>query len=128
MDVVEDQTQATAVVQRQLDAYNARDIDAFMACWADDCEYYEFPDRLLASRAAEIRARHLVRFLEPDLFGRLIRRVAAAGLVIDKEVVTRNFPEGRGEVDVIAIYQVAQGRIAKAWFRMGAPRPLATKA
>lgn len=26
------------VVQQQLDAYNARDIDAFMACWADDAQ------------------------------------------------------------------------------------------
>ena len=35
------------VVQQQLDAYNARDIDAFMACWADDAQYYEHPDTLL---------------------------------------------------------------------------------
>ena len=27
------------IVQQQLDAYNARDIDAFMACWADDALY-----------------------------------------------------------------------------------------
>lgn len=45
-------------VQRQLDAYNARDIDAFMPWWSEDGHYYEFPDRLLARGAAEIRARH----------------------------------------------------------------------
>lgn len=50
------------VVQQQLDAYNARDIDAFMACWADDAQYYEHPDTLLASGKAAIRERHLVRF------------------------------------------------------------------
>jgi hypothetical protein len=109
-------------VQRQLDAYNARDIDAFMQCWADDCRYYEFPDRLLADGAAAIRDRHVARFKEPDLHGRLIERIAAAGLVIDQETVTRNFPEGLGEVDVVAIYEVENGRIAKAWFRMGERR------
>ncbi|WP_268995441.1 hypothetical protein [Microvirga roseola] len=31
------------------------------------------------------------------------------------------FPEGQGRVDVIAIYEVEDGRIAKAWFKTGAP-------
>jgi putative hydrolase of HD superfamily len=43
-------------------------------------------------------------------------------LVIDQEVVTRTFPEGPGEVDVIAIYEVEKGKISKAWFKMGKPR------
>jgi hypothetical protein len=45
-------------------------------------------------------------------------------LVIDQEVVTRSFPEGPGEVDVIAIYEVQEGKISKAWFKMGKPRLL----
>jgi hypothetical protein len=44
------------VVQRQLDAYNSRDIDAFMAEWADDANYFEHPSKLLASGTSEIRA------------------------------------------------------------------------
>ena len=32
---------AEAVVQQQLDAYNARDIDAFMALRSDDAQYFE---------------------------------------------------------------------------------------
>jgi putative hydrolase of HD superfamily len=31
-------------VQKQLEAYNDRDIDAFMIWWADDCQYYAFPE------------------------------------------------------------------------------------
>ncbi len=109
-------------VQKQLDAYNARDIDAFMAWWSDDCEYHEFPDRLLARGASEIRARHVERFKEPNLFGRLIKRITVANLVVDQETVTRDFPEGPGEVDVVAIYEIQAGKIAKAWFKMGPPR------
>jgi hypothetical protein len=109
-------------VQKQLEAYNARDIDAFMQWWADDCQYYEFPSRLLADGAAEIRERHVVRFREPNLFGRLINRLSVANLVIDQEIVTRTFPEGPGEIDVIAIYEVENGKIAKAWFKLGSPR------
>jgi hypothetical protein len=57
-------TDITLPVQRQLEAHNARDIDAFMQWWADDCQYYEFPSRLLANGADEIRRRHIARFIE----------------------------------------------------------------
>ncbi|WP_322011796.1 nuclear transport factor 2 family protein [Paraburkholderia sp. J12] len=113
---------ATFPVQQQLEAYNARDIEAFMQWWADDCEYYEFPDRLLASGAQQIRERHVARFREPDLFGMLLHRCTVGSMVVDHERVTRNFPEGLGEVDVIAIYEIANGKIAKAWFKIGVPQ------
>lgn len=115
-------TAAEFPVHKQLEAYNARDIDAFMEWWADDCEYYEFPSRLLAAGTAQIRERHVVRFKEPNLFGELITRSVVDNLVVDQEVVTRTFADGVGEVDVLAIYQVENGKIAKAWFKMGAPR------
>ena len=113
-------------VQQQLDAYNARDITAFMPWWAEDCAYYEVPDRLLAHGAADIRARHLARFTEPNLHGRLISRLTVANLVVDQEIVTRTFPEGPGEIDVLAIYEIANHKIAKAWFKQGTPRLHAT--
>lgn len=107
------------VVQQQLDAYNARDIDAFMAYWAEDAQYYEHPDTLLASGKAEIRERHIARFKEPSLYGERVKRMVLGSMVIDQEVVTRNFPQGRGKMDVIAIYEVEQGKILKAWFKVG---------
>ncbi len=109
-------------VEMQLAAYNARDIDAFMPWWAENCEYYVFPSTLLASSAAEIRARHIERFKEPDLFGMLLTRIVVGNVVVDHETVQRNFPEGRGEVDVICTYEIEDGKIAKAWFKMGQPR------
>jgi hypothetical protein len=109
-------------VQKQLEAYNARDMEDFMQWWAYDCEYYEFPSRLLASGTSEIRERHVARFSETNLYGKLVKRISVGNMVIDQEVVTRTFPEGPGEIDVIAIYEVENGKIAKAWFKMGTPR------
>lgn len=109
-------------VAAQLAAYNARDIEAFMQHWSEDCEYYAFPQTLLARGTSQIRERHIERFKEPDLFGRLISRAVVENIVVDHETVTRTFPEGTGEVDVIAIYEVADGKIARAWFKMGVPR------
>ncbi len=106
-------------VQKKLDAYNNRDIDAFMLWWSEDCRYYDFPNRLLARRAAEIRERHIAWFKEPILHGRPLKRITVANVVIDHETVARSFPDGPDEVDVIAIYEVGDGEIAKAWFKMG---------
>jgi len=113
--------EAERIVQRQLDAYNARDIDGFMAVWAADAQYFEHPATLLASGAAAIRARHIARFKEANLFGRLIKRMVVGNKVIDQEVVTRTFPEGTGRIDVIAIYEVKGDKIANAWFILGSP-------
>lgn len=109
------------LIQRQLDAYNARDIEAFMTCWSPDAELFEHPSKLLARGAARIRQRHLHRFKEPNLEARLVNRLSAGTTVVDQEVVTRNFPEGVGQVDVIAIHDVRECKIARVWFIFGEP-------
>ena len=109
-------------VQMQLEAYNARDIDAFMQWWADDCQYCAFPATLLADGAVAIRARHVERFKEADLCGKLLARIVVGNVVVDHETVQRSFAEGPGEVDVICIYEVEKGLISKAWFKMGERR------
>ncbi|KAB2951156.1 MAG: steroid delta-isomerase [Rhizobiaceae bacterium] len=107
------------IVQGQLEAYNARDVEAFMTFWADDARMYEHPSKLLASGASEIRERHVARFAEANLHGKLINRMVQGGWVIDQELVTRTFPEGPGTIEVIAIYEVGDGKIVNAWFVFG---------
>jgi hypothetical protein len=115
------QIEPTEVVRKQLEAYNAKDIDAFMSFWAEDAQFIAFPSELLAQGAEQIRERHVVRFKEPNLFGQLVSRMNVGNLVIDREVVTLTFPEGPGRVDVIAIYEVEGEKITKAWFKTGTP-------
>lgn len=103
-----------AVVQRQLDAYNARDVDALLATYADDARQFEHPGRLLASGKAEMRERMALRFQEPNLHARLLQRAVMGNIVIDHERVTRSFPEGSGTVDMVAIYEVRDGKIQSA--------------
>ncbi|MBL8309252.1 MAG: nuclear transport factor 2 family protein [Burkholderiales bacterium] len=113
---------AASIVQRQLDAYNARDIDGLMATYSPDIEYYEFPGTLLAAGAEAVRARQSVRLQEPDLYARLLGRTVMGNLVMDHEMVTRNFPEGIGTVELIAIYEVQGEHIARGWFKFGEKR------
>ncbi len=104
----------TAVVQRQLDAYNARDIDALLATYAPDARQFEHPGTLVASGAAQIRERLSVRLQEPNLHARLVQRVVMGKLVIDHELVTRTFAEGPGTIELVAIYEVRDGLIVSA--------------
>ena len=109
-----------AVVQRQLDAYNARDVDALLTIYAADAQMFEHPDKLLAKGSAALRERFLARFKEPNLHAELLKRVAMGNMVIDHERVTRTFPDGPGKAELVMIYQVESGKIAKAWVIAGA--------
>ena len=112
-------TSPEAVVQRQLDAYNAKDVDALLATYAEDAQHFEYPSTLLASGATQLRERFITRFNEPNLHARLIKRIVMGEVVIDQEEVTRTFPEGTGRLDLVAMYEVRNGRIAAARFITG---------
>ena len=103
-----------AVVQRQLDAYNARDLDALIATYAADARQYEHPATLLATGSDQIRQRMVQRLQEPNLHARLMQRVVMGNMVIDHELVTRSFPEGSGTVEMVCIYEVREGKIRTA--------------
>ncbi len=111
-----------AVVQRQLDAYNTKDLEAMVAIYAEDAELFEHPSKLVARGTAELRQRYSLRFQEPNLRAALVNRIVAGATVIDHERVTRTFPEGPGEIEVVMIYEVTAGRITKAWTIPGAKK------
>jgi len=114
-----------SVVQRQLDAFNARDIAALLAVYADDAQLFEHPSKLAAHGSAELRQRFTLRFQETNLHAALLKRIVAGSMVIDHEKVTRTFPEGTGEIELVMIYEVKEDRIAKAWTIAGAKTLLA---
>ncbi|MFN7153786.1 MAG: nuclear transport factor 2 family protein [Acidovorax sp.] len=113
-----------AVVQAQLDAYNAKDIDALLATYAPDAEQYVLHGERLAQGHAQMRDRFLARFAEPDLHARLLSRTVVGATVVDSELITRNFPEGLGTLEMLCVYEVVDGRIQRASFATGEKRLL----
>ena len=103
------------VVQRQLNAYNARDIEALVGTYAEDAEFFEHPSKLLTKGSGELRERFVARFKEPNLHATLLKRIVMGTFVIDHERVRRTFPEGAGELELVMIYEVQNGRIGRAW-------------
>ena len=113
---------AESVVQRQLDAYNAHDLEGWLATYANDAQQFEYPATLLADGIEAIRERAINRFGEANLHARLLGRTVMGNIVIDHEDVTRTFPEGPGKVELVAIYQVVEGKIKTASFVLSAKR------
>ena len=52
------------VVQRQLDAYNNKDLEAWLSTYAPDAKQFELGGKLLAEGHEEIRTRTAPRFTE----------------------------------------------------------------
>jgi hypothetical protein len=109
-----DENDPGSVVQRQLDAYNARDIERFLACFAGDARGFELgmAQPTMDGRDA-IRARYAALFAaSPQLHSRVVHRTAFGRAVIDHEHVTgRN---GSPDVlEIAVVYEVEDGLIRR---------------
>lgn len=101
------------VVQRQLNAYNARNLEAFLDTYSDDIELYDFPNRLTQKGKEEMRKRYGPRFEStPNLYCELVNRIVMGNTVIDQEKVR----VGSNTIRAVAIYEVNQGKIRKVTF------------
>lgn len=102
------------IVQRQLDAYNEQNLDAFCACFADDCVLSELNGALTQRGAAAIRERYQTLFTAyPENRAALVNRVVVGNVVIDHEDITRSPSE---RINAAAIYTVRDGLIARVDF------------
>ncbi len=119
-------TSPEAVVESQLEAYNAHDVAAFLAAYADDAQIFEHPAKLLANGKAEMRERYTARFKGANLHAVVVKRIVMGNIVVDHERVTRTFPEGPGTADAVLIYEIQSGKIARAWLIPG-PKILESK-
>jgi hypothetical protein len=104
------------VVRRQVEAYNARDIEAFLSFYADDVVIRRLPSGEVAWDGKEaMRPRYAKRFSEnPGLNCTITERIVHGDWVVDHELVTG--VEGRPRVRAVAIYEVRDGLIRNVWF------------
>ncbi|MEI6736983.1 MAG: nuclear transport factor 2 family protein [Pseudomonadota bacterium] len=88
-------------VETQLTAYNVHDVDAFLACYTDDCIVEDGAGALLMSGKAEMRSRYETLFASsPDLHAEIVSRVRIGEYVIDEEQITGRVPAFRRAVAV----------------------------
>ncbi|WP_420150944.1 nuclear transport factor 2 family protein [Spirosoma sp.] len=106
---------AESLVQKQLEAYNARDIDAFLATYADDVELYDLPDKLILKGKDAMRKDYGAFFnAAKSLRCEIVNRIVLNNTVIDHEKVTVNPQKPASQA--VAIYKVENGLIKKVYF------------
>ncbi|MFH1004965.1 MAG: amidohydrolase family protein [Bacteroidota bacterium] len=104
-----------SLVQRQLNAYNARNLDAFVEQYADDVELYKFPDTLIGKGKEYMYKTYSSLFDKtPNLHCEIKKRIIQGNIIIDNESVTRNNKIKQSKC--IAIYHIENNKIKKVYF------------
>lgn len=103
------------LVQQQVNAYNTRNIDAFLAPYSDSTAIYEQASgKLLMQGKEQMRQRYAAMFEKAtELHCQVVNRIVMGNTVIDHERVT-----GMGEkpLEAVAVYTVKDGKIVKVSF------------
>ena len=103
------------VAQAQLEAYNAQDLDAHCAWFADDVIVADLNGAVTVSGLAAYRAKYQQVFADfPQNHAELVNRIVVGDRVIDHERVKRS-PDAE-PFEVAAIYTIADGKIARVDF------------
>jgi hypothetical protein len=102
-------------VQRQLDAYNAHDLERFVAEYTDDIQVFRPPaaEPVLSGKRAFAAHYAKNRFTLPNLHAEVVNRIVSGDTVVDHERITGL---GEGVVEAVAVYKVSGGLISTVWF------------
>tara|TARA_R110001632_G_scaffold10505_1_gene38801 strand:+ start:3316 stop:4491 length:1176 start_codon:yes stop_codon:yes gene_type:complete len=101
------------VVDKQLEAYNNRDIEAYVNVFSEDVKVYDYPHKLRYQGRKEMKRRYAAFFRNTkDLNCKIVKRIENGNLVIDEESITIN---GR-IVHGVAVYEIKDGRIITVTF------------
>jgi hypothetical protein len=103
----------SAIIQKQLDAYNSKDVDAFMSFYTEDIKLYNYPNELLSEGQNQMRKDYISWFERArDLKATIKKRIVIGNKVIDEEQIIAN-----GEIfNTVVIYEIKNGRIRKVTF------------
>ncbi len=103
------------IAQKQLDAYNAQDLDKYVSYFTEDCIVSGLNGVPTETSRAAIRARYAKAFETfPENKAELKSRIAVGNTVVDHELVIRK--SGGEQFEIIAIYSFRDGLIARVDF------------
>ena len=103
-------TAAEAVVQRQLEAYNRHDIEAFTATYAEDVEIISHPGKVEMKGKAALRSVYAPLFAQMKPTARVPHRTVMGDRIADVEAITL---AGAEYCCALAIYEVKDGLIRR---------------
>ena len=110
-------TAPEAVVQTQVDAYNAHDLERFVQCYADDITIHDLSGKDPPVKGlAELRKDYQWLTKAPREYRvQIVKRVIVGRIVVDVERVL-GLPKEKGTPEALAIFEVRDGKIRNVWF------------
>lgn len=103
-----------APVEAQLAAYNAQDVDAFVACFAEDVVIEDGAGKVISTGRATMRENYARMFATyPQNRAEILHRIVQGQYVVDHERITGRAPE---PYFAVAIYRVEAGLIRHVRF------------
>jgi len=102
-----------SLVQQQVNAYNAHNMEAFLETYSDSTEIGDFQGMRLAKGKEQMRKVYAPLFVpSSSIHTQIVNRLVQGRFVIDKEHVTGMGPA----IDGLVIYEIQKGKIIKAQF------------
>jgi hypothetical protein len=106
------------LIQKQVDAYNAHNLEAFVACYGPDIEFRTLDGNVNPEKGTvALRKGYADLFKRyPELRVKVLKRIRQGAYVIDQQQA-----EGMGPNPIIvtAIYQTDQDKIIRVWYLEG---------
>ncbi|MCR9227362.1 MAG: nuclear transport factor 2 family protein [Flavobacteriaceae bacterium] len=101
------------IIQKQVQSFNNRDLDAFVSCFADDVLVQRFPNEKMYQGNDSMRDNY-ERFFEnvKSSSVEVVNRIVLGNTVIDEEVTKVDGREGHQ----VAIYKIKNGLVASMTF------------
>lgn len=112
------ETKPESIVDKQLAAYNAHDVETFLSFYSKDAITYIFPNKKMDEGHEALRKEYSEMFKEmPGLKAEVVNRIVDGNYVIDKEKLT-GYPAPHKDLVVYAtaIYEIKDGLIKQVWF------------
>ncbi len=101
------------LADQQLAAYNAHNLEAFVAPYAEDVELYDLSTHKLQIKGKEAMRKQYSFLTDADVWHcNLLNRIVDGNFVIDQEeIITK-----KGKFYGVAIYEAKDGKIIRVWF------------
>jgi hypothetical protein len=96
------------VVDRQVEAYNARDLESFLSCYSENVTIRDGQGKTLMSGIGAVRRQYGDWFVaHPEVHAEVTGRLISAGWVVDEEHITMS----DGVMSALVGYHIAEGAI-----------------
>ena len=115
LSFAQEETTIKIIAQKQMETYNARDINAYAALFSEDVKVYDFPKKLRYEGKEKLIEYYGDFFKNtPELFSFIEKRIVADNKIIDQEKVV--YKKGGTPKEFVVMYVVKEGKIAEVYY------------